>query len=225
MELGGEEGLRQMPDALVGSVVQVFEKRLPTRRQRGRVHGITVILGSDEAKVRPYAAHRLVMAPVSIGKLEGLRSRRQGHQLASEADAEDRAVSLQRLPDMVDGFRADGRIAGTVGQEQPVVVHLREIVVPRHPHDLDVPGNQAAEDVVLDAAIDQDNPLGALAVPDDLLAADGLDQVVFDLPGRLRAAIDDNPPRHHALLPDHPGQSPGHCMLVHTPVEFDNIHN
>ena len=110
---------------------------------------------------------------------------------------------------MVDGFRADGRIAGTVGQEQTVVVHFGEIVVPRHPHDLDVPGNQAAEDVVLDAAIDQDDPLGALSVPDDLLAADGLDQVVLNTIGLFGAAVDDNPSRHHALLPNHPGESPG----------------
>ena len=62
---------------------------------------------------------------------------------------------------------------------------------------------------MLHAAIDQDHPLVAFAVPDDLLAADGLDQVVFDLAGRLGATVDDDPSRHHALFADHPGQCPG----------------
>ena len=126
MELRGEEGLRNVPDALVGSVVQVDKERFPVRRQRRRIHGISVVLGGNVAAVRAHAAHGLVVAAMAVRQLERLRARRQGHELASEAHAENRTVALERLPQMGDGFRTHGRVAGPVGQEQAVIVHPRE---------------------------------------------------------------------------------------------------
>ena len=150
MELLGEEGLRDVPDALVGSVVQVDKERFPVCRQRGRVHGISVVLGRNVTPVRAYAAHGLVVAAVTVRQLESLRAGRQGHELAPEANAEDRPVSLQRLTEMGDGLGTHRRVAGAVGQEQAVIVHAREIVIPRYAHHLDAPGNQTPQDIVLD---------------------------------------------------------------------------
>ena len=98
-------------------------------------------------------------------------------------------------------------VAGTVGQEQAIVGHVGEVVVPRHTHHLDATAQQAADDVLLDAAIDKQHTLGCtLVVSDDALAGDLLDEVhtlVLSRRNVLRIVVEDDFAHHHTMFAQH----------------------
>ena len=77
-----------------------------------------------------------------------------GKQLVSHTDAEDgQFLVLHCLADMLHGSIAGIRVARAVGDEQPVELHPSIIIVPGNANHFHVTFQQAADDVMLDAAI------------------------------------------------------------------------
>lgn len=81
VELGGEEGLGFVLDALAGAVVEVLEEHGPLGGQRVGIDGEAVVLAGDVAALRTAEAHGLVVAAVAVLQLEGVAARGQAHEL------------------------------------------------------------------------------------------------------------------------------------------------
>ena len=209
VELRREERLAGVADTFVGAVVHVDEVRLPALRQASVVHREAVVLRSDEALVRARLAHRLVVGAVAVFQLVGGGAGGDAQQLVAHADAADGFISLQGLADVLHRDLAERRVARAVGDEEAVPVELVEVVVPRDADQLHAALHQAAQDLVLDAAVHQDHLLVALAVADHFLAADDRDLVVQVGVGngcdRLRAFLHDLA-EHRALFAQQLGQ-------------------
>ena len=153
------------------------------------------------------------MAPVSVFQLicSGTRSPRK--QLVAHADSENRLVSLHCLAETIYGHLAELRIAGTVGNEESVIVEAEEIIVPWHPYKLDASVHEAAEDIVLDSAVHEDDFLLSGAVADDFLAAHYVNLVVeirvvnlFRRRGIL--SVRNNDSEHRSILSQDLGKFP-----------------
>ena len=119
-----------------------------------------MILRGNETTFRPYHAHRLVMAAVSVFQLVYFSSSGFGKQLIAHADAEDRELLiLHRLTDVLNGSITGVGIAGTIGDKQSVELQPVEIIVPGNADDFHPPSQQTADDVGLHTAIHKDNLL------------------------------------------------------------------
>ena len=209
MELGGEEWLGLVAYALVGAVVHIHEQRLPVLAERSVVHCEAVVLRSYEAAVGADHTYRLVVAAVAIFKFICPCAAGPREQLVAHTYSENRLVLSESGAYVRDGVGAELGVARTVGYEEAVVVQSGEVVVPRHAYELYAPVNQAAEYVVLDAAIDEaDFFAGAFVVAYHLLAADYRYLVVAVRVVHTQAAGDIQ--KHIFLL-----QLKAHALLQH----------
>ena len=116
-----------------------------------------MILGCDEAMLRTDHAHWLIVAPVSVLQFVDGGAASLCQELVAHADAADRTVAGKRFADVLYGSVAGIGVARTVAEEETVVVQVVEVVVPRHADDHEVPLQKAADDVVLDAAVEEHN--------------------------------------------------------------------
>ena len=135
-------------------------------------------------------------------------------QLVAHADAADGlAAERDLLADDVDGSLTGVGVAGTIGQEEAVEVHRGVVVVPRHADDLDAAADEAADDIGLDAAVDEHHLLaGALVVADNLLGRDLIDEVdalIGGLGDVVGLIVEDDLTHHHTVLAQHLGQLAG----------------
>ena len=192
-----------MADAFVGAVVHIHKPRFPVGSEGLVVNCESVVLRGDEAAVGADHADRLVVAAVAIFQFIGVGTSGPGEQLVAHAYSENRLVPFHRLAKVGDRDVAELRVARPVGDEQPVVVELVEIVVPRHPDDFHSPFHEAPEDVVLHATVNHHDCLGAAAIFNHILAADDGDLVgevrVVDREILLHAVRNDHS-EHRALL-------------------------
>ena len=97
------------------------------------------------------------------------------------------------------------RVAGTVGEHHPVVIEGGEIIVPRHADHRGAARKQAADDVVLAAAVDQHDLHRAVAVGFDLRRTHfggEVAQVRIVECGRFRASFDDDLAQHDSPFAD-----------------------
>ena len=178
VELRGEEGLGLVAYAFVGAVVHVDEEWFPLFGQCFGVDGETVVLRCDETFVGAEAAHRLVVAAVSVFEL-----------IVAAPAALDRSWLPMQIPQIVacvhgftyilDGGLRHVGIARTVGYEESVVVDGVEVIVPWHEYDFDAAASKASDNIVFDAAVDEHNCLVAFAVGLDLSGAELWRRVFF----------------------------------------------
>lgn len=160
MKLGGEDGARVVDEALVGLVVEVGEVLAPLGGERRGVDGVAVVLRCDVAPARAEVEGGDVVRAVAILELDGLGARGERDQLVAHADAHDGDLRrLEELAQVVHGLGAVGGVAGPVGDEDAVEVvgDLVDGVVVGEAGDAGAAGHQAAEDVLLDTAVDQGN--------------------------------------------------------------------
>ena len=194
-----------------GRVVQQVDVGQPQGRvfQRTDVHGIAVVLARDLDLARLQPLDGVVAAAVAELHLEGPRAVGQRHHLVAHADAEDGQAALQRPHLLDDGLHVD-RVAGAVGEEDAVGPEgqnlLHRSIVGHHRHVAPL-GVEAADDVVLDAAVDGHHVeavVGRAREP-AFLAAHAGHHVVRQLVGRQarhgfavrRRGVGD----HHLLAP------------------------
>ena len=126
-----------------------------------------MILACDVAPARSQVKGGDVVRAVAVLELDGTRARRQREQLVAQADAHDRHRRLVHQPaQVVHGGLAVRRVAGPVGDEDAVVVphHLVDGVVVREHGGVRAAADQAAQDVLLDAAVDNGNMRATLRV-------------------------------------------------------------
>lgn len=160
VKLCTEDGARGVNDALVGLVVQVGEVLPPLTRQRGRVDGVSVVLGGDVTLAGGEVERWDVVGTVAVLELDGLGAGSEGNQLVAHTDTHDRDLGgLKQLAEVVDGGRAVSGVTWTVRDEDTVEVvgDLVDGVVEGEASDAGTAGDEAAKDVLLDTAVDQSN--------------------------------------------------------------------
>ena len=168
-----------MANALVGAVVHVGEERFPVVAQCGIIDSESMILACDEAAVGASHAYGLIVASVSILEFVGLCSTGLGKELVAHTYTEDRLVAQSHgSAQVVDSCSALVGVTWAVADEDAIVVQGGEVVVPRHTHYLHSTALEAAYDIALHAAVDEDDGLfSSLIVADDFFARDFVDVV------------------------------------------------
>jgi hypothetical protein len=158
MELSAEDGAGVVNQALVGLVVEVREVLAPLGGERGGIDRVPVVLGCDVAATGAEVESRNIVRAVAVLQLDGLCACGQGDELVAHADAHDGDLGgFEELAQVVDGVGAVGWVAGPVGDEDAVKVvgDLVDGVVVGEAGNAGAAGDEAAEDVLLDAAVDQ----------------------------------------------------------------------
>ena len=124
---------------------------------------VVVVLRGDLDLAGRQPLHRVVPTVVAEGKLVGARPERGGKELVAEADAEDRDRSVgEQAADLLDDARQSGRVAGAVGEEDPVGLpseHLGRRGVRRHDRE-DGDVGQLPHHRLFDAEVVGDDPVG-----------------------------------------------------------------
>ena len=185
MVLDGEHLVRRAGEPLHRVVQQVDVGDLqPRPRQGGGVHGEGVVLAGNLQLAGGEILHRVVAPPVAEFQLIGPAPIGQGDHLVSQADAEEGEPPPQ-LPDQLDDRPHILRVAGAVGKEQPVGLHVLDDLgrsVVGHHGDVAAPRVQGADDVQLDAAVDGGHGVKVIRGPGvpPLAAADPADGVPAD---------------------------------------------
>lgn len=160
MELGAEDRTRGVDETLVGLIVQVGEVLTPVTGQRGGVDGVTVVLGGDVALASSQVQSGDVVGTVAVLELDRLGTSSESKELVTHADAHDGDLrGLHQLAQVVDGLSAVSRVTGAIGDEDAVKVvsDLVDGVVEGESGYADTTSNKAAENVLLDTAVDQGN--------------------------------------------------------------------
>lgn len=182
VELGREDGAGAVHHSLVAAVVQVDKVLLEVVGEAVGVDGVSVVLGGDVALAGGQVQGRDVVGSVAVLHLDGLGADGHGQELVAETDSHDGdGRGLHQTGKVVDGLLAVDWVAGAVGDEDTVKVvgNLVDRVVVREDGERSTTADQAAEDVLLDTAVDQSNVevgIGRLNHKGSL-GADALDQV------------------------------------------------
>ena len=118
-------------------------------------HGEVVVLAGDLDRAGRQVLDRVVGAVVAERQLDRLAAECPAEQLVTEADAEDRHPRPEQVGDDAGGAGDLGRVAGTVGQEDPVGLEGECVGGGRRRrHDLDHPQPaEVAQDRALDAVV------------------------------------------------------------------------
>src|SRR5579864_6455069 len=95
MELHRFDRELAMPEALVGSVVEIDQRLFENVRKRGGVDGVSMIVrGYDDRSVLQIL-DRLIAAAMSIRQFERFRAASQRQELVSQANSVHRALAEQ----------------------------------------------------------------------------------------------------------------------------------
>lgn len=158
MELGTEDGTGVVDQSLVGLVVEVGEVLPPLAGEGGGVDRVSVVLRGDVALAGGEVESRDVVGTVTILELDGLRTSSKSDKLVTHADAHDGDLgSLEQLAEVVDGGCAVSWVTRAVGDEDTVEVvgDLVDGVVEGEAGDAGTAGDETAEDVFLNTAVNQ----------------------------------------------------------------------
>ena len=117
-----------MDDALVAMVIGVEEKGFPVGRQRLAVYCVAVVLRGDVTLGGAKVNARLVHPTIAVLHLVRLGTARQGQQLVTQTDAEDRFgwIKGEGPAHGGDGRLAHSGIARPVAEEDAVVGDLHD---------------------------------------------------------------------------------------------------
>lgn len=192
VELGREDGSGLVEHTLVAAVVEVDKVLLEVAGQGTGVDGVAVVLAGDVALAGGQVKGRDVVGTVTVLELDGAGADGESEKLMAEANAHDGDLrSLHEASKVVDSLLAMGRVTWAVGDEDTVVVlcHFVNRIVVRENGDRRAAAHQAAENVLLDTAVEQSNvEFGARRLNHKgSLGADALNQV--DLAGIDEALV------------------------------------
>ena len=167
---------------LVAAVVEVDEVLLPVAGEGSRVNGVAVVLAGDVALASGEVERGDVVRTVAVLQLDGAGASGEGQELVAEADTHDGdGRGLHEAVEVVDGLLAVGGVTGAVGDEDTIeaVGDLVDGVVVGEDGHGGAAGDKAAEDVLLDTAVEETNvELGVGRLDDEgRLGADLLDEV------------------------------------------------
>ncbi|CAI6053242.1 unnamed protein product [Clonostachys chloroleuca] len=162
VELHTEVRLVNVHDTLVAAIVGVDKELLPALGEAGSINLETVVLGGDVALSGHHARAGDVVASISELHLLCLGSGGSGEELVSQANTKHWGlVLLHRGRDVLGGGVDNGRVTGTVGDEETIILVagiLHDVMVPGDHEDLDAALEEASELVVLHTHIDTQNP-------------------------------------------------------------------
>ena len=157
MVLDGENGLRRVPEARHGPIVEVDVGDLAIQSlQRGPIDAKTVILARNLDLTSLHVADWLVRSTVPEGQFPGRSPEGQRQQLMPQADSEGRHLS-GHLPQRLDQRLDRRRITRSIGHEQSLWVVRPDLIgsnIPRHGDDLAPLVDEMSEDVAFRPAVD-----------------------------------------------------------------------
>lgn len=134
MELNTEVRLARVSNTLVTAIVGIDEKFRPLRGQSFRVHSKTVVLGCDITSPIHHACAGNVVSSISELHLQCACTCSSGQELMSQANTKDWCPVLSHSRfDVLYCLLHHGRVTGTIGDEEPIVVLACkgwEIIVP-----------------------------------------------------------------------------------------------
>jgi len=182
MELGREDGSRDMAHTLVAAVVQVDKVLLPVTRQGAGIHSIAMVLACNMALPSGQVEGGDVVGSVTVLQLDCTSTSCQSKQLMAEANTHDGDLGgLHQHLQVVHGGLAVGRVTRAVGDEDAVIVvgNLLNLEVVGEYCYASPAADKASEDVLLDTAVNQRNViLRVVGLNNEgCLGADPLDQV------------------------------------------------
>ena len=160
MILHAKQRLAEMPKTRNRAVIHVPMGNFAAQTfKAGRIDAKTVILTRDLHSAGDAVAHRLIGAAMAEFELERLCAKRQSQKLMAETDAEGWDFTGD-FAQRHHGFFHGRRIAGTVGDKQPVGFHFANGrcggCIRHHSHSAS-PLRQVAVDIPFTAAIQRDN--------------------------------------------------------------------
>ncbi|KAH3675308.1 hypothetical protein OGATHE_001648 [Ogataea polymorpha] len=158
VELDREERLFGVVNTLVRAVVRVDKQLLPAGSQCVRVDSVPVVLRRDVALSGNGGRARNVVASVTEFQLQSRCARGSGHQLVAQTNTENRRLGLlETLSQFLDNVGHHRRIAGTIGDEQPIVLLVGEVVVPWHHLKRNTAVHKASDLVVFHTHVDSND--------------------------------------------------------------------
>lgn len=146
-----------MDHSLIRAIVQVDEVLLELVRERAGINSVPVVLRRDMALTRSQIQCRDIMRTIPVLELDGPRTCRKSKQLVTEANSKDWDLGgLHQALEMVDSLGAVRRVTWTVGDEDAVEVvgHFVDWEIVREDGYGCTAGDEGAQDVLLDAAVD-----------------------------------------------------------------------
>lgn len=182
VELGREDGAGLVHHALVATVVEVDKVLLELAGESAGVNGVTVVLAGDVALASGQVKGGNVVSTVAVLELNGAGTDGEGQKLVAQANTHDGdGRGLHQASEVVDSVLAVSRVTGTVRDEDTIKVlsDLVDGVVVGEDGDGGASADQAAENVLLDTAVDEGNVQRGTGRLDNegSLGADALDQV------------------------------------------------
>lgn len=160
MELGRKYGPGLVQHTLVAAVVEVDKVLLEVAGESASVNGITVVLAGNVALSCSQVEGRNVMGSVAILEFDSTSTNGKGQELVAKTDAHDGdGRSLHQTGQVIDSLLAVSWVAGTVGDEDTIVVlgNLVDGVIIREDGNRGTTADQASENILLDTTINKSN--------------------------------------------------------------------
>jgi len=135
------------------------------RWQRIGIDTEAVILGGYFHFLREEILYRVIRSVMPEFQLESAAAEGETAQLVTETDTKDWETP-QQLADVLDGVGNRLRVAGAVGQENPIRLHRENVVCGsfrRNHSDIAAMVNEEAQNVLLDAVIVGYNSVATIA--------------------------------------------------------------
>ena len=205
-----------MTHPFVRTVVHVHEIGFPIGAQRFALHGITVVLRSDETAVGAHHAHRLVVRTVTILQFVDRCACSFREQLVAHADAHAGTHLRigEKSANVFNSLHAGVGIAGAVGQKQAVELQFIEVVVPRHANHFHTAVDQATNDVVFHTTVHQNHfrcrgVAVSRRITHDFLATyfrNEVNALILSVGHVLRLVVEKDFSHHHPVFTEHFGE-------------------
>lgn len=182
VELRREDGSGLVHHSLVAAIVEVDKVLLEIGVKSAGINGITVVLASNVALTSGQVQRRDVVSTVTVLHLDGASTGGQSQKLVAQADTHDwDRRRLNQSGQVVNGVLAMSWVTRAVRDEDTIEVRSDLVdgeIVRQHSHSRSS-ANQAAEDILLDTAVDQSDVEGGVGCGDDKwsLGADPLHKV------------------------------------------------
>ena len=157
-----------------------------------------MVLRCDETLVGADTPHRLVVATVSVFQLICSGTGCLGEELVAHAYSAYGFAYLYSLADILYSFLCHVGIARTVGDEQPVIRYDSEVIVPGHTYHFHSSTCQAADNIMLDTAVNKHHCLVTLSVMLYFLTGDFGHEIflIGVVEPDISSTIDDNLAEH-----------------------------
>ena len=148
-----------MDDPFIGSVVCVGKKRRPlVVRKTFHVNSEPVILRGNETTACVLVRAWLIDTAIAIFHFKSSETSCEREKLVPQTDSKNRfGIRFQNVTQIGNGYVTFGRVAGSIADEQSVVLLRIQREIPRHQVDARTSRKETAQLMVLEPTINCTN--------------------------------------------------------------------